>query len=90
MKVPSRGLSPGPFLRLLHKLEGEKSDFLGMGGRNAATHTQNPEKGKQHLCENRVRGIILKTEWVAQTLYKLCAFLLHIDTIKENKIQGRK
>ena len=59
MKAPSRGPSPGPFLRLLRKLEGEKSDFWGMGGRNAATHTPNPEKGKQ-LCENREKRFLLE------------------------------
>ncbi len=46
VKTPSRGPTPGPFLRLLRKLEGEKNDFRGMGGRNAATHTPKKLSGE--------------------------------------------
>ena len=49
VKAPSTGPSPGPFLRLLRKLEGEKSGFWDMGGRVAATHTPNPKKREATL-----------------------------------------
>ena len=49
VKAPSRGPSPGPFLRLLRKLEGEKRDYWGMGGGKAATDTPNPEKREATL-----------------------------------------
>ena len=49
VNAPSRGPSPNPFLRLLRKLEGEKRDFWGIGGRAAATDTPNPEKREATL-----------------------------------------